>query len=171
MQYLIYRKNTFSFFIMFFTAAAPVLNICRWQSATAFIGRVFSQHSELCRVPGVQFERNVWPKLWFLPRPRWLWHEAEDPLRRSPQCSPGSEQPSLSAEPDGRVVKVKVAVQNILIAEFQCGFLYYLFLFYSGYVTLSLVVLDTLLWTAVKRQILTILSFLHAYYFEMLRTS
>lgn len=63
----------------------------------------------------------------------------------------------LSAEANGQVLKV--TVKNILIAEFQYVFLYYLFVSYSGYVTLALMVLHTLLLTAVKRQILTIFIF------------
>lgn len=59
---------------------------------------------------------------------------------------------------NGRVLEVKVTVQNILIAEFL-----YVFLYSSWFI---LVVLDTLLWTAVKRQFFPILSSLHAYYFD-----
>lgn len=85
---------------------------------------------------------------------------------RQPWLCCWSDQPLLSAEANGQVLKV--TVKNILIAEFQYGFLYYLFVSYSGYVTLALMVLHTLLCIldCSEKANFNYFHFLHAYYFD-----
>lgn len=122
---------------MCFTAAAPGLNICRRQSGTACIERVFSQHSELCSVP-IWAERLTQAAV---PRSAPLAvARGRGPAEAEPPVLPLPRAALALCRDGGRVLEVKVTVQNILIAEFQYVSLYYFFLVYScgpGYLTVD----------------------------------